>query len=206
MTSDQTKILALVDTGAEVNIIGKGLRPHPVEGKPLRLTFADGNHEECMKWGEVEVKLEGAQKQDVTGVVLRDTGRLILGMPYLEEHKSVVDIVSNKIKVDGKWHELVRAQGAVNTIQAETDPDPVLTKAVEGSATDGVGREKLKQILWTFRELWLGDELGRTTIVEHGIEVTDPKPIACRGRRYNDQQKAVIQQEVADMLSKGESS
>ncbi|EZG42876.1 hypothetical protein GNI_213650 [Gregarina niphandrodes] len=124
-------------------------------------------------------------------------------MPYLEEHKSVVDIVSSKIKVDGKWHELVRAQGAVNTIQAETDPDPVLTKAVEGSATDGVGREKLKQILWTFKELWLGDELGRTTVVEHGIEVTDPKPIACRGRRYNDQQKAVIEQEVADMFSKG---
>ncbi|EZG68848.1 RNA-directed DNA polymerase [Gregarina niphandrodes] len=87
-------------------------------------------------------------------------------MPYLEGNEAVIDIQGRRILVDEKWHNLVRVNGAVDRIQVRM-VDPVLEEALRKCDVNEIDKSELRKVLTKFEDLWKGDEIGRTTVIEH---------------------------------------
>ncbi|EZG42709.1 RNA-directed DNA polymerase [Gregarina niphandrodes] len=78
----------------------------------------------------------------------------------------------------------------------------MLQQVMNQVSKDILVNQQLEGVLLSFKDLWVGDDLGRTKLVQHAINLEVNKPIASRCRRYSEEQKLIIEKEVREMLPK----
>ena len=183
----------MIDTGAEVNIVGdywvtphvryrkmknevKGLTGHAIRLKGMTTvacTFTDG------------------RSISIRAAIATSSKRVILGMPFLAQAKAEINIAARFLKVQSRAYVL----------QARTPYAFSSQRAFIHSISVEDGH--VRSVLEEYRDLWEGKPVGRTHIVSHRIKLTHSRPLCCRPRKYSEEQMRIIDEEVDKMLTGG---
>lgn len=167
---------AIVDSGAEVNIVGEQWLPS-VSEESLGVVIRSLTGQELAIRGmeEVRMDLEDNYSLKIQAAVVRSSKALILGIPFLKQVQAKIDFFNGILKINEHNYLLVnRLPITVNNVIVE-DQDK--------SAKMG----KLNQLLEQYVDLWQGKPIGRTDVVKHQISLYHRKPICCGPRKYSQE-------------------
>ncbi|EZG42932.1 putative retrotransposon protein [Gregarina niphandrodes] len=173
----------------------------------MDVTLADGSRVKQEKWGRLTIKLRAQMYHKLVGIILSDAKQVILGIPYLLDHKAKLHLEEGWIQLDGEWFQLCRTNKPLKVFQSSVScdqhQDAKERLASQLQSIDQINvREQLRSILLRFVDVWKDDAIGRTTVIRHAIHVTTNRPIACRCRKYSEEQKKIIETEVKSMIEK----
>ncbi|EZG42731.1 putative KRAB-A domain protein, partial [Gregarina niphandrodes] len=154
------------------------------------------------------MKLQGKVHHDLVGVVLPESKQLILGVPYLLDHHAKLYMKEGWIQLDDEWFQLCKTHRPLKAFRSvmSCEIDQGMEARLESqlqNIDEGSVKQELRRILLRFSELWRDDSMGRTSVIRHAIHVISNRPIACRCRKYSEEQKKIIETEVKSMLEKG---
>lgn len=212
---DDCKLIAMIDSGAEVNVIGQDLvnRLGCLQMKlgNLRL-HGCGGVSLTSKWVKLWLRLTNGQACMVTAVVSPEFGTaLILGSPFLHDVEANIDFGSGLISTKFGAMPCVSARSlgdsnsaflAQVSVSKEEDVE-VLNELLGKSNLSGNERERVKDLLCEFSSLWAGNPRGATNVLRHQIRLSNVRPIRQKPRRFTPEQNKIIDDEVKKMLSAG---
>ena len=126
----------------------------------------------------------------------------LLGIDFLEKHRSQILLDEGKLIMDNKIQlELGRErplliQHLTTTRSSQKDRLEKLLKALNGAT------EKIRPLLTENADIFaLEDEpTGRTNVITHSIDTGDAKPVALRPRRIPIQYQDFVRKEITNML------
>lgn len=203
MKLDGSASLGIIDTGAEVNLLNQHMVAEVKESPVRRIADVGGRDLEVLGQASSIIETADGIKRRIEGLVLRDTP-LILGLPFLNAANAVIHCRSGFMELDGRHlYQLIRTRmPAVRCVRPiEETAHQLLLEATSDTNFSPEVLEGVRAILWKYRDMWEDDnKIGRTSVVEHEIDLTTSKPIACRPRRYTEEQKLVIEKEIDAML------
>ena len=189
-----------MDTGAEVNVVGELLKPTGVKKLAVRIRGVGGALIEAAETGVVRAWLPDGKEISVEGMVLPNSQELLLGMPFLHETDARLWLKGGWIRLGGSWYQT----GTPSVRCAQDDKARELVKQhTEHTNFDEENLKKLREIMMEYVDLWEGDRIGQTSVLEHEINTTTTRPVACGPRRYNEEQKKIMAEEVTMMLEQG---
>lgn len=203
----------LVDSGAEVSVIGADLNP---QMRPEAAPIIRGVGGECLRtkgWGRIEVQLAGGVKEWLTGLVVAGD-QIILGMPFLQEQKAAMFLDLGILVLKDTPYQLEtlrKRKEMVNIHEIITDPDLGECKTREAEREVNLfestvfSEDAQARILHLIRghpELF-SETMGTVELVEHDIELCSEGIINDKLRRYSDSQKVIIERELEKMLAEG---
>lgn len=204
-------MLAMLDSGAQVNVIGRELADRlecPIEAdrkiklRGCGILRAKG----CVK---LKLKLPTSEVTEIVAVIAEEFGTaLILGAPFLHGTKARIDydkgVLSTKFGVTSliERNDLWGSNGKEEVMAFPlTTQDMEARNEVVGKAelTDGE-KEKLKEMLTEFKDLWADNPRGETSVIRHKVVLKVDKPVRQRPRRFTEEQRKVIDEEIEKML------
>ena len=200
---------ALIDTGAEVNLVGDRLiAGQVISAAEVNVVSVTGEAIKFIGNALVDIELEDRNTICVTAKVVKDSDCLILGMPFLRKNSGKLDIGVMFLELNGRQYqvqprpELFRCcQALLSCCRLDEEAEEQLTKAL--AATAEKHKEPLAEVLREYPDLWVKERIGRTHVASHAINLTERRPISCRPRRYTLDQQAIIDKEVENMLVEG---
>lgn len=207
---NQQEILAIIDTGAEVNVIGETL------AKQIGLTHAThatqsikgcNNASSVGKHVIFTITLAHGQKVFCHALEVAELEcTLLLGTPFLDAVKAEIDFGANVFTTTWGSVAAVRQKYArVLTIMIDevsvTDRD-LLDKTMK-NVEDCVSRERVKNLLLKYKDLWINERRGLTNVLECHLEMNTDRPIRQGPRRFAAEQLQIIDEEVKKMLDAG---
>ena len=204
----ETSVLALVDTGAEVSLVGDywaAAREKRV-GDAVRVKGLTGQAVETGPQLTVQLTLENGKVVELHAIELCNSSRVVLGIPFLRQQRAVIDLERETLRLSVGTYPLVLSPKA-RVLELEVDAGGATKHEAEEVAAkaqladDLKGR--LKKILVEFEDLWLERRTGRTNVLEHPVNLTTRRPVCCGPRKYSLEQQEVIDQEVKKMLAAG---
>ena len=134
--------------------------------------------------------LDGGHCAIMCAAIIPGSKRVILGMPFLHSMKARVNIFSRLLTLNGRTYVL--------------QSRPTEWNALQRTPQVGVVEDDyLQSILHQYKDLWEGKPTGRTDVVEHQIKRTTSRPICCHPRKYSEEQRKIIDEEVDKMLTSG---
>ena len=182
------QLCALIDTGAEVNLVGETLLPSSVKENGLgpKVRGITGHELEFQGWVEFPMRLNDQRTINVIAAVVKNSCTLVLGMPFLRDHDAVISIRKAEIRLGARIYSMnTRSSllvGSLSTVEANDD---------------------VKAILECFPEVCTKDAIGRTEVVQHEIKLTTSWPICDRPRKYALWQQEIMDAEISKMLDVG---
>lgn len=209
----------LLDSGAEVSVIGTDLAPRLSPGVAPRIRGVGDALVKTLGWGEIDIVLADGAQKTVKGLVLPGDG-LILGMPFLTGERATIYLELGMAMIGDSAYQLEagspsaagKAVGSLNIYDVVPQADagepkmPVSDLSApnpfEGTIFSAGATETIKGWLTRYDRLF-SDTMGTTDLVEH--EIIFEAPTACndRLRRYSDSQKIIIEKELDKMLAEG---
>lgn len=209
---DSDQLLAMLDTGAEVNVIGQRLANRLkclcVVSRELKLKGC-GGESTTSQWVNIPLSLPNGQTCTVRAAVSAEFGSaLILGAPFLHSVAGQIDYGSGLFTTKSGAIPLV---SSANLLQSNTSVMSVsialseedrksLNQKVEKSDLPPEERLQLEGLLLEFGDLWVGNPRGETNVIRHGIKTTTQRPIRQKPRRFTAEQRKIIDDEVDKML------
>lgn len=225
ITENNTPVVGMIDSGAEINVIGsqlvETLGGHTEERSPLRVNGC-GGASVISKFIKLVLKLPRHQYIELSaGVSPYFKNLLILGAPFLHATKGYLDYEKHQYIthfgcVPCLFSPLVEGSkeySQIGLIKMETtgkEPPPKLTEEDTYNLENLIGRAflneeqklEVKKLLLDFGELWIGEPNGRTGILKHQIKIINQKPVREKPRRFAPQQNKIIDEYVQQMLAK----
>lgn len=216
--NERKKLVAMIDTGAAVNVIGRELA-HVMEGEkleacPLNLCGC-GGQSRSSSWVKAPLEFSNGLKVSIEAVVGEEFGTaLILGAPFLHGNKVGIEYDGCYLKTSlgnvpcVMVPELMRSNstvsaGAVAVSTMSDEDSQVLESIVEKARATPEEKERLKALLLEFGDLWMGNPRGETSVLRHKIRLTTDVPVREKPRRFTPEQLKVIDSEVEKMLNAG---
>ena len=202
LKEDKKPMLALIDSGSEVNIIGDvWIDPRNLDTSYVKLpiTAINGGQLEILGLVNLSISLKRGRSMEVAMFVVKNSRICVLGRPFLVENRVIVYHEDQSLDMHDEKYALVRRNPLCwsNSVQMNFREGFSLEHIPKTTA------EKLQRILWTYSKVWEGERIGRTSIVEHEINLTTPRAICCGNRKYSLEQQVLIDREVESMLQKG---
>lgn len=207
--------MAMIDTGAQVNVIGPDLIGHlqkeSLNSIPMGLEGC-GGESKASDWYSVPLEFGNGLRVEIDAVVSAEFGTaLILGSQFLHEYDIGIEYSPPHLRTSRgnvpclKGLRLKKSNyqvmiGAVVQPAMQEEDERVLEKIVANARITAEEKERLRQLLIEYGDLWIGDPRGRTHLTQHSIELMSDKPIRERPRRFTPEQLKVIDEEVAKML------
>ncbi|KAF2893489.1 hypothetical protein ILUMI_12684 [Ignelater luminosus] len=193
----------LVDTGATDNFVRAATSAAPVRRSAalhLRTAVAtqgpvlDGTQILPLQLGPLNQKAEF-----YTTPGLRETA--ILGYKFLEEQRAVIDTSRRCIHLGDKQRTTVYYDIAGHDRQQDA-PLPLAPDQVRHEFPAAL-HAGLRKLLADFRGVFNESPRPSTTTIQHTIRLKQETPFRQRPYRYSDAKKAVINQQVEEMLAAG---
>lgn len=216
--NEKKRLTALVDTGAEVNVIGKELLPRVASTRlddfPLSLSGC-GGQSRASKWVRIPLEFANGLKVEINAVVGAEFGTaLILGAPFLHENKIGIEYDGCYLRtrlgavpcVMGPELNQSNATAQVTTVSQISLPEKdekVLEEVISKAQISLEDKVKLRELLLEYGDLWVGDPRGTTDVLQHHITLTSKYPIREKPRRFSPEQLQAIDAEVEKMLASG---
>ena len=233
VSQGRVQCLALIDTGAQVNLI------HPEIASAFEITPVPVSFPAIRGIGQTvpvtaafvtELCFNPKVWVNTMFVVTPAAPRtVILGLPFLMSVKAVINCATRLIRVRGQWLPLVQTQSPpvdpqsvtlnVAIERAESIPSqmpdptqpttpPTITGEVplEIPATPVLNveeRSRLRQALTEFRDLWEGERRGCAIETRHEIKLSTNRPIYSPPRRFPPEAITVIEKELKAMSADG---
>lgn len=208
-TNGNASFLALVDGGAQLNVLDRSLLPKftnycHVDAPSTRVWSFNHPEAEQSEWIDAEITLPNHQTLTVPfALVSNHPNLIILGMPFNKQVSGVQDfrnaILQTRIGtfalVERKPNRRLEAQ--VGMLSAEQPFISLPTNLNEEQ------QNKCKQLLEEFRDLWGEGRRGKVTGITHCIRLSHERPIVHRPRQITEEQKRCVKKEVDDMLEAG---
>lgn len=206
--SDRCEFLALVDTGAQLNLISEDLLEKvrvekALSSTILRLRGVDNSCLEISKWVCVKFILSNGTAASVPFAVVKSPqSMIILGLPFLKDVKARVDPTNRMIETyEGPLQLLEGCRtGEHSTLRViRVEIDSLVSKAILSAA----GKAVLKRLLRDHAQLYEHDRRGQVRGLTHHIRLTTLRPIASRPRSHAEEHEKAIDEEVKKMLEAG---
>lgn len=211
-------LMAMVDSGAEVNVVGKDLlqkiQHERLADHPLRLCGCGG--QSCSsRWVRVPLEFANGLKIQIDAIVGSEFGTaLILGGPFLHGQKIGIEYEGCFLRtafgevscIEGPELNQSNAKVGAATVEhvnmSEKD-QKVLEELIEKAQVQPEEKEKLRELLLEYGDLWIGNPRGRTDVLQHEVRLTSQHPIREKPRRFTPDQLKAIDDEVETMLRDG---
>lgn len=229
---DDWVTMALIDGGAEANLVGEeylgpdeipdegakdwalraGRHPpgHPGAAPGLRGYTGHRIPTRGLRWKWVGV---GPFRVRVLFHVVSGSQGMILGSPFLRACGVRVDYRRGWLEVERELVPLFqRSKGAlVATIKVAPEERPGLpadvaalfAEKLAAACLDEANRRRFEEVMWENVDVWGYDRRGVTNVTTHDIELLTPNPIYTGPRRYSPEQQLVMAAEVEKMLKDG---
>lgn len=211
-------LVAMIDSGAEINVIGKGLLPkmrcERLPDHPLNLSGC-GGQSRSSKWVRIPLTFANGLQIEIDAIVGAEFGTaLILGSPFLHECRIGIEYDGCYLRTRlgaipcirgqelGKSNAGLHVAAAVQVSMSDADQgvlDEIVTKAQITSEE----KVELRQILLEYGDLWIGNPRGKTDVLQHRITLTSKYPIREKPRRFTPEQLKATDLEVEMMLKEG---
>lgn len=210
------RLLAMLDSGAEVNVIGDKLLKHlkfeELGSQSVELMGCGGSYK-TSKWVKVPLKLSNGQHYDLIATVADSFGTaIILGSPFLRGLKVKIDYETNLMTtkfgsipcyqaVDlHKSNELVNC---ITVTRLKDGDEKLLDDHLVNSVLSDDQKEKVKALLRKFASLWVDNPRGATHVIRHKITLDKPRIVRQKPRRFSPAEQKIIDEEIDKMLKAG---
>jgi len=206
----------MIDSGAEINVIGseliKKLKVKKIQSHILAMQGVTGSKETVDKWVEISVVMENGSHIKIEAAVLPSLGEnLILGMPFILSinavphfHKGILESKFGSVELYiGKRMKPREALAHAISADLPEIEKQKLKKILKEVNLNRSQRRKLKVILKRHRSLWMNNRRGCTNVLQHRIQVSTEYPIVQRPRRHSIEDQQIIDKEIDKMLSDG---
>lgn len=138
---------------------------------------------------------------------------LILGYPFLKEVKAKINYEKYIIKTtEGEILLINLPEGLPNSNQwfinnievsipeMNSTDEETLEKVLKEAEVDEINKEKLKELLLKYGDLWIGNPRGNTNLETHKIKVKTDRAIRQKPRRFAPEQQKIIYEEIDKMI------
>lgn len=206
LMDENREFIALIDSGAQLNVMSEGLLASlssytDLPSSITRLRGVDDSLVQITCWIATKFMLSNGETMEIPFAIVRNIkAAIILGLPFLKQldgkidhrHK-VIDTTNGPIiLLDGFKAE---AHTTMQTMSCELKEDKV-----QNAQISDVGKERLAQILETYKLLYEGDRRGEVKGLTHAIVLTTKRPITSRARVHSEEHDKAIAEEVDRML------
>lgn len=202
---------AMIDCGSEVNLIGDCWLQsgrYEVGEFDMNITGMTGHALNVGGAVELSFSLEDGYKISIVAVLVKESAICVLGLPFLRENKVVLDHGHLRLYVRNGTYRMYNLHQRTMNIQARgvvVENAPLIPEMLQ-EATKSVNtivKAPLQEILVHYRDTWAGGRIGRTSVIEHNIDLTSHKPVCCGFRKYSLEQQKIMDEEVESMLKDG---
>lgn len=219
LTVDRSEILGLLDSGAEVSVIGQELSRRlglPRRNGPKLSLHGCGGTTGTSGWVQLDAMLPTGRHVSLLVIENAEFGTaLILGTPFLKYLDGEIHYNARVLQTPSGPVSLLslptlgaaNAASAVFTIAAAISLSPEDQKALETALNHAEcsteQRKQIEDLLVEFSDLWVGKRRGQTSVVHHKVQVSYPGPIRTRPRHFAPPQQKIIDDEVKAMEADG---
>lgn len=224
-TDRNKRLLGMVDSGAEMNVIGGKLAEYldsKVYERPPIKVKGSGGTTYIHQFIDLQIYLTNGHCIKITAGISPTFGTaLILGAPFLHSSGGNLDFKNHSFMTkfgmvpcifcpnleESNTLEVatVNVQSVVNIqgTKAEMGDEDLRTlERIMGQAKlEPQEKKELKDVLIEYGDLWMGNPQGRTSIIKHRIKVTTNKPIRQKPRRFAAEQNKIIDDHIKEMLA-----
>lgn len=209
-TNGTAKFLALVDGGAQLNILDHSLIPKLTNFKrtdaPRSQVWSFNRPEaEQSEWIDLDITLPNAQTITVPFAVITDNPNLIiLGMSFNKQVDGVQDYRNAILKTSLGTFALIErtpVRNYVAEVKATTAKSPIIP--LQKTNLTETQLQQCQQLLEEFRDLWGEGRIGKVAGITHTIQLTDERPINHRPRQITEEQKKAVKVGIDEMLAAG---
>ena len=128
---------SLIDTGADLNFVRKGLYPSPIRYTDLQVKGANGGLVDIIGIQTVKAKISNQHVQFEAHVLRHAFNEVILGMPFLLQQDGVIDLTKGRMYFGRNPRRTAYWQH-----QPKTDhPVPEFQHGLEGEQAERFKRE-----------------------------------------------------------------
>lgn len=207
-------MFALVDSGAQVNILSYDLRQQlevsSISGPTVEIKSVSQHRIEVKEWVEAQFMMSPAIRvKGVFAVVSNIRATMILGLPFL---------IGNRMMHDFRIETLHTSRGSIGLWTLDTQQQPRISAVVVAKITDeemidsvlfnatlldDVQKDVLKSVLEKYLELFKDNRRGEIKGTSHSLRLLTDRPVVSRPRPHSAEQQVVISEEIAKMLADG---
>ena len=205
ITNNQKDFLALVDSGAQLNLISEDLVESLQVEQSLRCDICNfrGVGNDKMKidmWILVKLDLaNGATVRVPLAVVKQMENMVILGLPFLIQVKARIDPRNQLLELPaGPLQMINNMQSPARAFIIEVTEE--VKSLVDKAIISEKAKTRLLEILRIYVDLYANMRTGQVQGLSHHIRLTTPRPIASRPRPNTEEHGKAIMQEVRKML------
>jgi hypothetical protein len=174
-----------------------------IEQERIKLRAAFQGAQRVNYWIKAQFIL-GKKEIEVPIAILPALELFIVGLPFLEAARAKVDIEQNLIALYGEWFEMqTTSTVSINIIMLDDTDLESLNAVISKSKLGMLDKQRLRELLMEYTDVWAGESLGNTDVVRHTIELDTPYPIVQRPRRIPLDRQQTVDEELDAMLAKG---
>lgn len=203
---DGEEFKALIDTGAQISILKATLVKDGMVMKPYYGVLHGATGDVINTPGMVAIKIEVGKIRMKCELVLAEVAEeAILGMDVLARMDAVVNIASNTIRLQDQAFEMEKEErdkwrrGQPHAITEIAEVDKLMKLMTEDQAGEAI-LAATKEMILAYPNVFNGEKLGNTEVLQHEIHLTDPTPRKQAARPVTPLQREVIWKELDAML------
>lgn len=180
-------VKAIVDSGAEVNLIGDHWLPAgtKLQRSTVNIKGLTGHNLRMRGFCEAKLAMQDGNAISMKAAVVPQSKIVLLGMPFLKSLRATIHFDEKVIRFQGRMYEVEDRIGQLEVNSAFNS------------------RRTLEDIMSSHKAVWEGERIGTTNVVEHEIHLEHKRPICCRPRHCSLQRQEILDAEVERMLEKG---
>ena len=171
--------------------------------------------EESSSDAQVECRdqCEGDEVLESRETMIAEQQESALVLPHSEGFLDLLKVDRDQIVAEQESDSSLRSLSELLEEEVETEfgypippsavpLDRVLEKITQDSDLNADQQSQLKELLWEFEECF-ADRPGKTSLIEHDIELTSNEPVQCRPYRVSPRQREILESELQRMLELG---
>ena len=199
--------LALIDSGAQLNVISSSL-VHRCSYRGLlnvqvpEISGVNGTNSRVIQWICMPISLSNGFVTNVVMAVINvSAATIIFGMPFLNNLRAKIDFVTGVMDTCSGPVVLLKVPRRLGckVIMALL---PELTK-IETFALNAEQRTVVLQLLSRYIKVWENNRRGKCKDMEHRIRLTTKRLIISKPRSYCEAHREAIDHDIKKMLQDG---
>lgn len=206
--NDGREYIGMLDSGAQINLLSfSALSSLIHERVPCCIKTVRGfEGKQCLldSWVLVNIELGNGKLVPVRFAVIKNIETsIILGLPFLKMVKGVVDHANLILEMkEGPIALLEGRKLAVPEVATVLGAEGDL-RMLKMPKLSFVEREQVESLLLRFSDLWENKRRGLAEGITHTMCLDTPRPIVAANRRYCEEHRKAIADEINKMINDG---